>query len=210
MRVLVGCEFSGVVREAFKALGHEAYSCDLIPTTQPGDHYQCDVRELLNQDWDLAIFHPPCTYLCGSGIHWNDRIFGRSRQTLESLRFVEDLMHCNIPRICIENPVGLISTEIRPPDQVIQPWQFGDDASKRTCLWLKGLPLLVPDPADRYYGRCVVINGKIVERWSNQTDSGQNKLGPSETRGADRAVTYPGIAKAMAEQWGGSLLLRTE
>lgn len=195
MRVLVGCEFSGVVRDAFTARGHHAVSCDFLPTESPGRHYQGDVFEVIDQGWDLAIFHPPCTYLCGSGIHWNNR--GRGwEETEKAMDFVLKLMNCGILRIALENPVGLISSRFRKPDQIIQPWQFGHDASKATCLWLKGLPPLVPT-------ECVeprIIGGK--KRWANQTDSGQNKLAPSDDRWKLRSKTYTGIAAAMAEQWG--------
>jgi hypothetical protein len=198
MRVLVGCEFSGVVRDAFRKRGHDAWSCDLLPTTSEDwiHHYQCDVMEILDDDWDLAIFHPECTYLCSSGLHWNKRTPGRAEKTEQALRFVWDLMNANIKKIAIENPIGCISTRIRKPDQIIQPYDFGENASKQTCLWLKNLPQLKPTA---YYPPRVV-NGK--KRWGNQTDSGQNKLTPSDDRWAKRSITYQGIADAMAEQWG--------
>lgn len=208
MRVLIACEFSGTVRDAFLAKGHEAMSCDLLPTESPGPHFQGDVRDVLELGWDLMIAFPPCTYLCGSGLHWlaRGRIEDDGRPRLEhhraALAFVRLLMGLPVPKIAIENPVGAISTKIRKPDQIIQPYDFGEDASKKTCLWLKGLPCLTH--GRRFPGRLVEWppgSGKTVERWSNQTDSGQNILGPSETRGKDRAVTYPGIARAMAEQW---------
>lgn len=196
MRVLIGCEFSGVVRDAFAARGHDAWSCDLGSSDIPGQHYEGDVRDIITRGWDLAIFFPPCTYLCSSGLHWNGRVSGRAEKTEEALALVVDLMLAPIPKIALENPVGCISTRIRPFDQAIHPYQFGDDASKKTCLWLKHLPTLVP--TDFVLPR--VVNGK--PRWSNQTDSGQNKLGPSVTRAMERSRTYPGIARAMAEQWG--------
>lgn len=196
MRVLVGCERSGIVRDAFTLMGHDAWSCDLAPTEKPGNHYQCDVIEVIGLGWDLAIFHPDCTYLTVSGLHWNGRVAGRQQKTEESLQFVETLLSSPIHRIALENPIGAISTRIRKADQIIQPHQFGADASKATCLWLKNLPKL--QPTENFPPR--IVNGK--KRWSNQTDSGQNKLGPSPTRKADRSRTYPGIAKAMAEQWG--------
>lgn len=198
MKVLVACEFSGTVRDAFLALGHDAISCDLLPSDKPGPHYQGDVRDLLADPWrfDLMIAHPTCTYLTSSGLHWNLRDPARALLTEESLEFVQFLMDAKVGRIAIENPIGCISTRIRKPDQIIQPHQFGADASKSTCLWLKNLPLLVPT--------CHVpprmVNGK--PRWGNQTDSGQNRLGPSEDRWKKRSVTYPGIAKAFADQWG--------
>jgi hypothetical protein len=200
MRVLVGCEKSGVVRDAFKRLGHDAWSCDLEPTQSPGNHLQCDVLTVLDDDWDLAIFHPECTYLCSAGLHRNHNTPGRPEQTLAALEFVRKLLDAPIPRIALENPVGRIGTQIRPATQFIQPYQFGEDASKRTGLWLKNLPPL--QETKRFPGRWVTYNNKLVERWSNQTDSGQNRLGPSETRSADRARTYLGIANAMARQWG--------
>lgn len=200
MRVLVACEFSGVVRRAFRARGHEAYSCDLLDATDLSPyHYMEDVREVIKDGWDLMIAHPPCTYLTVSGLHWNKRNPQRALQTEEALIFVQELMNAPIPQICIENPVSCISTRIRKPDQIIQPYEFGHDASKKTCLWLKNLTPLPIDPGLRFPGR-ITPDGK--ERWSNQTDSGQNKLGPSEDRWKLRSVTYQGIAEAMARTWG--------
>ena len=197
MRVLVACEYSGRVRDAFLALGHDAISCDLLPTDSPGPHHQGDVLELLSRErFDLMVAHPPCTYLCSSGLHWNTRIPGRAERTEEALAFVRALLSADIPRIALENPNGCIGTRIRRADQVIQPWQFGADASKATGLWLKNLPKL--QPTDIIPPR--VVNGR--ERWGNQTDSGQNRLGPSEERWKIRSETYPGIAAAMAAQWG--------
>jgi len=142
MRVLISCEYSGTVRDAFLRLGHDAMSCDLLPTDVPGPHYQGDVRDILHDGWDMLIAHPPCQYLCSSGLHWNKRRPERAALTEEALDFVRLLLDAPIPRIALENSVGCISTRIRPPDQVIQPWMFGEDASKATCLWLKGLPRL--------------------------------------------------------------------
>lgn len=197
MRVLVACEYSGVVRDAFIRAGHYAASCDLLPSESPlGDHYQCSVLDILDHGWDLMIAHPPCTYLCSSGLHWNKKRPERAEKTEKALDFVNLLLSAPIPHIALENPVGCISTRIRKPDQTIQPYQFGHDASKSTCLWLKGLPLLRPTQ---------FIEGRIVNkkmRWGNQTDSGQNKLPPSEERWKIRSKTYEGIANAMAEQWG--------
>lgn len=195
MRVLVACEYSGRVREAFTALGHHAVSCDLLPTDQPGLHYQGDVRDILGDGWDMMIAHPPCTYLCSSGLHWNSRRPERAKLTEEALEFVRLLLDAPIERIALENPIGCISSRIRPPDQIIQPWQFGEDASKATCLWLKNTPPLTP--TDIISPR--VVSGK--KRWGNQTDSGQNKLGPSDDRWKLRSETYQGIASAMAAQW---------
>lgn len=198
MRVLVACEFSGVVRNAFTLLGHDAASCDLLPSETPGKHYQCDIRDVLWSipafaTFDLMIAHPPCTYLSVSGLHWNKRVPGREQKTEEALEFVRKLMDAPISRICIENPISCISSRIRKPDQIIQPWYFGDDASKATCLWLKNLPPL--KDTNR-------LPGDKRTRRANQTPSGQNKLGPSPKRAAERSKTYPGIALAMAEQWG--------
>lgn len=193
MKVLIACEYSGTVRDAFIQRGHDAMSCDLLPTDMPGPHYQGDVRDILEAGWDLMIAHPPCTYLCSSGLHWNKRRPERAAQTEEALQFVQLLLDANIPRIALENPVGCISTRIRKPDQTIHPWQHGDPESKATCLWLKGLPLLEPSN---------VLPLPESGRWANQTPSGQNKLGPSEDRWKIRSQTYQGIANAMAQQWG--------
>ena len=196
MRVLVACEYSGRVRNAFRARGHEAFSCDLLPSEDNSEfHIQGDVIELLKEPWDLMIAHPPCTYLAASGLHWNHRVPGRAEKTEESLQFVQTLLNSGIPRIALENPKGCISTRIRKPDQTIQPYQFGDDASKATCLWLVNLPLLKPTQ----YVEPRLVDGK--PRWANQTDSGQNRLTPSEDRWKERSRTFPGIAEAMADQW---------
>ena len=197
LSILVACESSGAVRDALTALGHTAMSCDLLPTETPGEHYQGDVREVLDDYWDLMIAHPPCTYLSASGMHWTTRGLRDPKLTEDALDFVRLLLDAPIPKIAIENPVGAISTRIRPADQYVHPYQFGDDASKKTGFWLKGLPILVP--SDRIPPR--LVNGK--ERWANQTDSGQNKLGPSDDRWKERSKTYPGLAAAMALQWAG-------
>ena len=196
MRALIACEYSGVVRDAFTQLGWYAMSCDLLDTEAPGPHYQGDVRDIVGDGWDLMIAHPPCTYLCASGLHWNKRRPERAQKTEEALEFVRFLLEAPIEYIALENPIGCIGTRIRPADQIIQPWWFGDDASKATCLWLNNLPQL--RPTKLVEGR--LVNGK--RRWANQTDSGQNRLGPSEDRWKQRSETYRGIAKAMAEQWG--------
>ena len=206
MRVLICMESSGVIREAFRARGHDAYSCDLLPADDGSpNHYQGDARRVIRETgpWDLLGFHPECTYVCGSGIHWNDR--GRGwEKTDAALGFILWCMsHTDTPYY-LENPRGIISTMIRRPDQEVQPYQFGDDASKLTCLWLNKLPPLRIDPAKRKAGRMVLHNGKQFERWANQTDSGQNRLPPSETRWKERSRSYPGIAAAMAEQWNAS------
>lgn len=206
MNVLVACEYSGTVRDAFRALGHNAWSCDLLPTDAPGNHYRGDVFKFIdiihrndhNIKFDLMIAHPPCTYLSVSGLHWNKRNPERAAKTEEALEFVQRLMDVDIPHICIENPVSCISSRIRKPDQVIQPYEYGHDASKRTCLWLKNLPPLRPiHPYFQVAPR--IVDGK--KRWANQTDSGQNVLGPSADRWKIRSKTYEDIAAAMAEQW---------
>ena len=148
------------------------------------------MRDILHDGWDTMIAHPPCTYLAGSGLHWNTRVPGRAALTEEALEFVRLLLTAPIPRIALENPIGCISSRIRKPDQIIQPWWFGEDASKATCLWLKGLPLLKPTDIIR------------KARYANQTPSGQNKLGPSADRAKLRSLTYMGVAEAMASQWG--------
>lgn len=194
MKVIVGCEYSGRVREAFRMLGHDAWSCDLLPSEDDSQfHIHGNVLSLLSNDWDLAIFHPPCTYLAVSGMHWTARGLRDPQLTEDALEFVRTLMDAPIPRIAIENPVSVISSRIRKPDQIVQPWWFGDDASKKTCLWLKNLPLLVASNP---------LPGDSRTRRGNQTPSGQNKLGPSHDRWKERSRTYPGIARAMAEQWG--------
>lgn len=201
LRILVACEFSGTVRDAFIAAGHDAMSCDLLPTERPGPHYQGDVRDVLGGGFDMLIAHPPCTYLCSSGLHWNKRVPGRAKLTEQAVAFAQLLIECDeIPLRAVENPIGCLSTRVREPDQIIQPWQFGEDASKATCLWLAGLPKL--RPTNFRAPRLVVQNDKWAMRWSNQTDSGQNKLAPSDDRWAERSKTYPGLAGAMAAQWG--------
>jgi hypothetical protein len=192
MRVLVGCERFGRVRDAFIEQGHETYSCDLVAASGP--HLQMDVFEAIeSMDWDLGIFFPDCTYVCGSGLHWNKRRPERQALTDAAVEFFIRLYNCKIPKVAMENPIGCLSTRFRKPDQIIQPWQFGDDASKATCIWKRGLPDLISTN---------VLPGGRLARRSNQTPSGQNKLGPSPERAMMRAMTYPGIAKAMAEQWG--------
>ena len=198
MKILVACEFSGVVRRAFRARGHDAFSCDLLPALDASPfHIQDDVLRVLAQGWDMMIAHPPCTYLCSSGLHWNNKVAGRKALTEDALNFVRALLSAPIGKIALENPVGCISTQIRTFNQIIQPYQFGHDASKTTCLWLKNLPALMPTkfiPAS-----CFSPTG--LPRWANQTPTGQNKLGPSKDRWAVRSITYQGIADAMAELW---------
>lgn len=189
MKVLVACEYSGTVRDAFIAAGHEALSCDLLPTDAPGPHYQGDVRDVLNDGWDLMVAHPPCTHLAVSGARW---FKDKQAEQAEALDFVRLLLDAPIDRIALENPVSVISSRIRKPDQIIQPWQFGHPEAKATCLWLKNLPLLNPTN---------ILEKPATGYWQNQTPSGQNKLGPSKERWKIRSATYKGIAQAMAQQW---------
>lgn len=194
MKVLVACEYSGRVREAFRALGHEAWSCDLLPSEDDSKHhYIGDVFDIMDNNWDLMIAHPPCTYLAVSGMHWTTRGFRDPKLTEDALDFVQMLMDAPVEKICIENPVSVISSRIRKPDQIVQPWHFGEDASKKTCLWLKNIPLLVASNP---------LPGNDKTRRANQTASGQNKLAPSADRWKERSRTYLGIANAMAAQWG--------
>lgn len=184
MRVLVACEFSGTVRDAFRARGFDALSCDLLPTEAPGPHYTGSVLDILYDGWDLLIAHPPCTYLASSGLHWNKRRPERAALTEEAVQFVRLLHDAPIPHIAIENPIGCLSTRLSKPDQIIQPWYYGDDASKATCLWLKNLPKLVPTN---------IVSGR---------EARVHKLPPSADRWKLRSVTYAGIAAALADQWG--------
>ncbi len=181
MRVLVACEYSATVRNAFQKKGHEALSCDLLATDIPGNHYQGDVFDIINDGWDLMVAHPPCTHLAVSGARWFKH---KTKEQEEALEFVNRLMNAPIDRICIENPVSVISSKIRRPDQTIQPWQFGHGEVKKTCLWLKNLPKLVPTN---------IVDGRDQRIW---------KLPPSKDRWKIRSTTYKGIAEAMATQWG--------
>lgn len=198
MNILIACEFSGIVRDAFLKRGHNAWSCDFLPTESEirGFHYQCDIRDVDITLFDLMIAFPPCTDLCVSGArHFPEkRVDGRQQKAIDFFMF---LVNAPIPKIAIENPVGIMSTVWRKPDQIIQPYQFGHDASKKTCLWLKNLTKL--EPTGYVPG---TMNDRGLTRWANQTASGQNNLAPSQTRGLDRSRTYRGIADAMAEQWG--------
>ena len=183
MRVLVSCEYSGAVRDAFIALGHEAMSCDLLPTDKPGPHYQGDVRDVLDYPWDLMIAHPPCTHLSVSGArHFEAKRLGGRQQAGAS--FFMMLAKADIPMIAIENPVCIMSRLWRKPDQIIQPWQFGHGETKATCLWLKGLPKLTPTD---------VVEGR---------EARVHKMPPSPDRWKERSKTFDGIASAMAMQWG--------
>ena len=201
MKILIACEYSGRVRDAFIARGHDAMSCDLLPTDAPGPHYQGDVFDIINDGWDLMVAHPPCTYLSVSGMHWTTRGLRDPQLTEDALAFVQRLMDAPIERIAVENPISVISSRIRKPDQIISPYQFGHDASKKTCLWLKNLPLLT---ATQMVEPRIVItpSGKPAKRWGNQCDNyGQDKLPPSADRWKLRSATYQGIADAMAAQW---------
>ena len=195
VKVLIACEFSGVIRDAFTARGHDAASCDLLPSDRPGRHFKRDIFTAdglwnLPTDFDLMIAHPPCTHLSVSGARWFEK---RPVQQQEAIRFFMALVDAPVNRFCIENPVGVMSTLYRKPDQIIQPWQFGHAESKMTCLWLNNLPPLRPT--------CVMeLPGS--GRWSNQTPSGQNNIGPRPDRWKLRSRTYEGIAAAMAQQWG--------
>jgi site-specific DNA-cytosine methylase len=182
MNVLVACEFSGVVRNAFRALGHNAWSCDLLPSETEGPHYQGDVCDLLVPDlWDLMIAHPPCTHLAVSGARWFKE---KQTEQADALEFVRILLNAPIPRIALENPVSIISSRIRKPDQIIQPWQFGHGETKATCLWLKNLPPLKPTN---------IVDGRVPR---------VHRVSPGPDRWKERSRTYQGIAQAMAEQWG--------
>lgn len=181
MDILVACEFSGTVRDAFIVKGHNAMSCDLLPTEKPGPHYQGDVRDLLGKHWDLMIAHPPCTRLTVAGARW---FKGKEQEQEEALDFVRLLLNANIEKIALENPIGVISTRIRKPDQIIQPWMFGHGETKATCLWLKNLPKLKPTN---------IVSGR---------EPRIHHMPPSKDRWKLRSLTYQGIADAMAEQWG--------
>lgn len=182
MRVLVACEESGVVRDAFIARGHDAMSCDLLPTRSPGPHYQGDVRDVLHYPWDLMIAHPPCTHLSVSGAkHFAGKRLTGAQQAAVSFFLL--LAKADVPRIAVENPVCIISSLWRKPDQTIQPWQFGHGETKATCLWLKGLPKLTPTN---------IVEGR---------EARIHRMPPSPLRARERSTTYAGIAEAMAAQW---------
>ena len=183
MKVLVACEYSGVVRDAFAAKGHYAMSCDLLPSETAGPHYQGDIRDVLFNTWDLMIAHPPCTHLSVSGARWfKDKL----PEQAKALDFVRLLLEAPIARIALENPISIISSRIRKPDQIIQPWQYGHGETKATCLWLKGLPPLVPTD---------VVEGR---------EARVHKMPPSPDRWKERSRTFTGIAAAMADQWGAA------
>jgi site-specific DNA-cytosine methylase len=182
MKVLVACEFSGVVRDAFATRGHDAWSCDFLPSETPGNHIVGDVSEVLGDGWDIMIAHPPCTYLAVAGARW---FKGREDEQEKALAFVQLLLDAPIPKIAVENPKSIISGRIRKPDQIIHPWMFGHPEKKLTCLWLKQLPPLMAS---------LVMAGKREAR--------VHRMGPSADRWKKRSETLPGVAEAMAEQWG--------
>ena len=195
--MLVACEFSGVVRDAFRAGGHDAMSCDLLPTERPGPHWHGDVFDILSDDWDMMIAHPPCTYLCRAGYHWCNRpdsepgvrpLKGEPRRKamIEAAAFFMALFNCDIPRVAIENPRPISHAGLPHPSQTIHPWQHGHGETKATCLWLRGLPPLCPSH---------IVTGRDNRIW---------KMPPGSDRQKERSRTYQGIADAMAEQWGAS------
>jgi site-specific DNA-cytosine methylase len=181
MRVLVACEYSGVVRDAFTRKGHYAMSCDLLDSEVTGNHYKGDVRDVLHDGWDLMICHPPCTHLAVSGARW---FKDKQAEQKEALEFVELLLNAPIPKICLENPVSIISSRIRKPDQIIQPWQYGHGETKATCLWTKNLPLLKPTN---------IVEGR---------EARVHKMPPGPNRWKERSRTFQGISDAFAQQWG--------
>ena len=181
MKILIACEYSGVVRDAFIKRGHDAMSCDILPTDVPGPHYQGDVMDIINDGWDLMIAHPPCTHLAVSGARWFKE---KQQEQQQALEFVRNLLNASIPKVALENPISIISSRIRKPDQIIQPWQFGHGETKATCLWLKDLPKLMPTN---------IVSGR---------EARIHKLPPTPDRWKLRSTTYQGIADAMAQQWG--------
>jgi hypothetical protein len=186
MRVLIACEYTGTVRQAFRELGHDAYSCDVTEAEDNSIyHIQCDVMSVLNDSWDLMIAHPPCTYLCNSGVRWVTNDIGRQARMRDASIFFLALWECNIPRVCIENPVPSKRANLPSYSQIVQPWQYGHGHNKRTCLWIRGMPLL--------------RSTSLVTGRRNIT----TELGPHKHRRRERARTYDGIANAMARQWGG-------
>lgn len=197
MRVLVACEFSGIVREAFRAKGHDAWSCDLLPTEIPGQHVQGDVLDILNDGWDLIIAHPPCTHLAVSGAAWFKQKREDGRQQ-EGIDFFMKFVDIKCPKVAIENPVGIMSRIYRKPDQIIQPYEYGEPFSKKTCLWLKGLPKLTPTNVVEKGEQIKYKSGKSMPKWYADAF----KLTPQE-RAKVRSRTFQGIADTMASQWGG-------
>jgi len=191
MKILIACEFSGTVRDAFIKRGHDAWSCDLLPTEVEGPHIQGDVLNILNDGWDLMIAHPPCTHLATSGARW---FKNKEKEQKEALEFVSLLLNAPINKIALENPISIISSRIRKPDQIVQPWMFGHPEQKSTCLWLKNLPLLKPTNIVEKGEMHVTKSGKKLPKWYN--------IPPREDRWKMRSKTFEGIAAAMAEQWG--------
>ena len=206
MKVLVACEFSGAVRDAFIGGGHEAMSCDLLPNETPGPHYQGSVMDILNDGWDLMIAHPPCTYLTLTGNKWfkpefAERFPNRQRDREDAIEFFMALVNAPIPKIAIENPIGIMSSRYCKPSQIIQPWQYGHETTKATCLWLKGLPNLVPTNIVSKGEVVISKSGNRMSRWYYETSKLPLKGG---IRAKARSVTFQGIADAMADQWGSN------
>ena len=202
MKVIVACEFSGIVRDAFAARGHDAWSCDLLDSERPGNHIKGDVLDVVGEGWDLMIAHPPCTYLCVTGNKWmgenyRDRFPTRGQDRENAITFFMEMVDADIPRICVENPVGIMSSHYRKADQYIQPYQFGHPQSKKTGLWLKNLPNLFPTNVVKEEERVVFTSGKTMPRWYVEAAS----LEKNE-RTSLRSRTFQGIADAMAAQWG--------
>lgn len=220
MRILIACEFSGIVRDAFTALGHDATSCDLLPTEKPGKHYQGDVIDILNDGWDMMIAHPPCTYLTVTANRWlkdqperkSGNLVGLERRNArqEAIDFFMTLFNCSVPKIVIENPIGCMSSVFRKPDQVIHPSYFGDPVSKATCLWLKNMPKLKHNKSSDLFSVQTHVmaetytssTGKKYPKWS-MIDA--CKIRDLKERSNFRSKTFPGIANAMAQQWGGDV-----
>jgi hypothetical protein len=208
MKILIACEFSGRVRDAFLKRGHDAISCDLLPTESPGPHYQGDVRDILNDGWDLMIAHPECTYLTVTANKWHlpkykERFPDREQKRKEAISFFLELANTDIPQICLENPVGIMSSRFRKPDQIIQPCMFGHPIRKTTCLWLKNLPQLIPTKIvspelDKF------PSGNCQSKWHTETGHIKDKKERSKTR----SRTFMGIAEAMADQWGNNEYLK--
>lgn len=222
MKVLIACEFSGIVRDAFLRRGHDAWSCDLLPTESPGHHYQQDVREVLGLGWDMMIAHPPCTYLSYAGmVHWNKP--GRAEKRADAMEFFLSMMNAPIPKVCVENPFGLPCNSYRPPDQIVNPYDFGEPVRKRTCLWLRGLPALIigrglwsevasvkalPPPEPVYVGtrrrtgkpkaRCATDCSRPTGRNIHYIES----ISSGANRAHARSRFFVSIANVMAEQWG--------
>ena len=189
MKILIACEFSGVVRDAFTKLGHDAWSCDLLPSERPGNHIQGNVLDVVGDGWDLMIAHPPCTHLAVSGAaHFHKK----QAEQMEALRFVRFLLDAPIQKIALENPVSVISTKIRKPDQIVHPWMFGHPEQKTTCLWLKGLPKLIPTND---------VKEQMLALPKNKRER-LHYLSPGKDRWRERSRTFEGIAEAMAKQWG--------